>query len=197
MRERTLLIEQAASRGEIKSTKTSQTRTVRLLAPLAADLAEWRLACGRPDAESLVFPAHDGGPWSHDDWGNWRNRVFGPAARAAGFEGSRPYDLRHSFCSLLIHEGRSIIEVARQLGHSPTMTLNTYGHVFDEFEGGERVSAEPRIRAARDELVSVWCPSAGRGSTPTVQKPAPRADGAYRDRTGDLLLAKQALSQLS
>ena len=134
------------SRGEIKSTKTNQRRTVRLLAPLAADLAEWRLACGRPDAEALVFPAHDGGPWGDDDWGNWRNRVFGPAARAAAFEGSRPYDLRHSFCSLLIHEGRSIIEVARQLGHSPTMALNTYGHVFDEFEGGERVSAEARIR---------------------------------------------------
>ena len=29
----------------------------------------------------------------------------------------RPYDLRHSFASLLLHEGRSVIYVARQLGH--------------------------------------------------------------------------------
>jgi integrase len=27
------------------------------------------------------------------------------------------YDLRHSFASLLLHEGRSVIYVARQLGH--------------------------------------------------------------------------------
>jgi integrase len=174
VRDRTILIEQAAARGEIKSTKTSQTRTVGLLAPLVADLGEWRLACGRPDPDALVFRSADGGPWSHADWGNWRNRIFGPAARAAGFEGSRPYDLRHSFCSLLIHEGRSLIEVARQLGHSPTMTLNTYGHVFDEFEGGERMSAEAHVRGARDELVSVLCPSG--------RIPAARTGGAGGDR---------------
>jgi integrase len=40
VRERTILIEQAVSLGEIKATKTGQTRTVRLLGPLASDLAE-------------------------------------------------------------------------------------------------------------------------------------------------------------
>ena len=29
---------------------------------------------------------------------------------------ARPYNLRHSFASLLLHEGRSVIYVARQLG---------------------------------------------------------------------------------
>jgi hypothetical protein len=28
-------------------------------------------------------------------------------------------------------EGLSVIEVARQAGHSPTMTLAVYGHVID------------------------------------------------------------------
>jgi site-specific recombinase XerD len=28
----------------------------------------------------------------------------------------RPYDLRHAFCSLLIGEGMSVVEVARQAG---------------------------------------------------------------------------------
>ena len=106
-----------------------------------------------------------------------------------GLQGSRPYDLRHSFCSLLIHEGSSIIEVARQLGHAPTMTLNTYGHVFDEFLGGEPMSAEAEIRAARDKLVSVLCPPHGQGPSEIRRGPALEADGAYRDRTGDLLLA--------
>jgi integrase len=53
----------------------------------------------------------------------------------------RPYDLRHAFCSLLIGEGMSVVEVARQAGHAPTMTLATYAHVIADMEGGERVSA--------------------------------------------------------
>src|SRR6266511_3209493 len=49
VRERTILVEQALALGEVKETKTGQTRTVRLLSPLAADLAEWRLGSRRPE----------------------------------------------------------------------------------------------------------------------------------------------------
>lgn len=124
---------------------------MRLLGPLGADLAEWRLASGMPGDGALVFPGHDEGLWDADDWRNWRRRVFSPAAKAAGLaKDTRPYDLRHSFVSLLLAEGRSPIDVARQAGHSPTMTLDTYGHVIDELESAKRVSAEEAIRRARD-----------------------------------------------
>jgi integrase len=106
---------------------------------------------GRPGDEELVFPAHDGQPWQEDDGRNWRRRVFGAAAERAGLGRVRPYDLRHSFVSLLIAEGRSVVEVARQAGHSATMALDTYGHVFDELDGAERISAEQAIRKARTE----------------------------------------------
>lgn len=62
--QRTILVERAAALGEIKETKTRQTRSVRLLAPLARDLREWRLKCGRPDDEALVFPRFDGATWN-------------------------------------------------------------------------------------------------------------------------------------
>ena len=104
---------------------------------------------GRPGEMDLVFPRPDGQPWRDTDWRNWRTRVFQPAAKRAGLGQIRPYDLRHSFVPLLIAERRTIIEVARQAGHSPTMTLDTYGHVFDELEDAEPVSAEELIRAAR------------------------------------------------
>lgn len=52
---------------------------------------------------------------------------------ALGIGGSIPYDLRHSFASLLIQAGVSVVEVARQMGNAPSVTLHTYGHVFDEF----------------------------------------------------------------
>jgi integrase len=151
--ERTILVERAISYGEEKSTKTRATRSVRMIKPLKSELAKLRMRNGRPDDDELIFPAHDGKLWHEDDWRNWRRRVFVPAAERAGLGRVIPYDLRHSFVSLLIAEGRSIVEVARQAGHSATMALDTYGHVFDELDGAERITAEQAIRKARATLV--------------------------------------------
>lgn len=159
VRERVLRIERATADGAVKGTKTGTARTVRLLTPLAADLRELRLAEGRPSDDALVFPAPHGGLWRGHDWKNWHRRVYAPASERAGAAGTRPYDLRHSFCSLLIHEGLSVVEVARQAGHQPSMTLDTYGHVIAELEGGERMSSEDAIKAARQAHVSEKCPS--------------------------------------
>jgi integrase len=149
IQEWTILVEAAVVDGELGPTKTRRARTVRLLKPLARDLAEWRMRCGRPPDDALVFPGHDGGPWTLTAYKNWRRRFFDRVTETVGLRDARPYDLRHSFVSLLIHEGRSVIDVARQAGHAPTMTLDTYAHVFDEFDPDERISAEERIERAR------------------------------------------------
>jgi integrase len=149
IRKRTLLIEGSVSYGREKSTKTNATRSVRLLAPLKQDLAEWRLACGRPGEDALIFARPDGDAWRNDDYRNWRKRAYVPAAKAAGLNAPRPYDLRHSFVSLLINEGVSIVEVARQAGHSPEECLRTYAHTFEEFDPADRQPAEAVIAAAR------------------------------------------------
>ncbi len=158
VRERTLLVEKAADgQGGVKTTKTGQARTVRLLAPFAADLGEWRRSLDQSDDDALLFPNGSGGVWNDPAWQTWHRDAWVPACRAVGLEGARPYDLRHSFVSLLIHEGRSVVEVARQAGHSPTMTLDVYAHVFDEFDIAERMSAEDQIAQARRD-VSGLCP---------------------------------------
>jgi integrase len=172
VRERTLLIETASDgQGGVKATKTSQSRTVRLLAPFALDLAEWRLVCRRPEADTLVFPNLQGGVWNDRAWQTWHRDAWAPACRDSGLTSVRPYDLRHSFVSLLIHEGRSVVDVARQAGHSPTMTLDVYAHVFDEFDPTERVSAEETIRQARSD-VSVLCPPAAEQVDESRETPA-------------------------
>src|SRR5438067_13606228 len=79
----------------------------------------------------------------------WRARAWTAALEACGVAYQRPYDLRHSFASLLLHEGRSVIYVARQLGHDARLTLSTYGHVMDEFEDTPRVDALTAIAEAR------------------------------------------------
>ena len=162
VQERTLVVERSLALGEVKGTKTGRARTVRLLGPLAADLTKWRLAGGRPADDELIFPDPKGNAWTDSRWRNWRARVFAPAAGAAGLSGFRPYDLRHSFVSLLLAERRSVVEVARQAGHSPTMTLATYGHVIEELEGAESLSAEELVRLARDELVRTTFARKGR-----------------------------------
>jgi integrase len=173
--EDTIRVERAVSLcdGTVQGTKTETARTVRLLAPVAADLAAWRLRCGRPTKTALVLPHPSGSPWTKTAWGNWREREFQPAAAAVGlgvlerttkrvlvdgkrrdrtvsrYAGPRPYDLRHSFASLLLAEGRSIHYVAEQLGHSAVMTLRTYGHVIADYRDRQVIDADEEIRKAR------------------------------------------------
>jgi integrase len=155
-----------------KTTKTGRTRSVRLLAPLAVDLAAWRLASKRSGADDLVYPTTTGELWRDHDWRNWRRRVFDPLAASMGVSGMRPYDLRHAFCALLIAEGLSVVEVARQAGRAPTMTLDTYAHVMADHDGADRLSAEAAIRSAREAEVSGMCPPEAPTPSQPGQKPS-------------------------
>ena len=157
--ERFLLIERSNDDGLIKSTKTGRSRSARLMAPVRADLQAWRLAAGRPDEGTFVFPKPTGSPWRETDWRNWRRRTFQPAAKALGLDLRRPYDLRHAAASLWLHEGRSVVEVAAWLGHSPAMCLGTYAHLIEELRDAPKVDAEQAIRAARGQDVPAVYPS--------------------------------------
>ena len=80
---------------------------------------------------------------------------FAAALRAAGVSRARPYDLRHSFASLLLHEGRSVIYVARQLG--PRSEPHDE-HLRARHRGARKTSrtSPPRRRSAkRDEWVPI------------------------------------------
>jgi integrase len=166
VRERTILVQRGADPdGKAKATKTRAVRTVRLLAPLAADLREWRMASGRPGDGALVFPGREGEAWTKDDWDVFRRRGWGTACRRAGIDVvPRPYDLRHSFASLLLAEGRTVHYVAAQLGHSPALTLSTYGHLIAEYADAGPINAEQEIAEAR----AAGYPTAGGDRTPDV-----------------------------
>lgn len=151
-REKTILVQRAASPdGAIKATKNERHRTVRQLAPLAQDLREYRLAVGRPPELTLILLDDNGKPWDKTAWQMWRCDRWAPACRAAGLDPvPRPYDLRHSFASLLLAEGRQPLYVARQLGHSLAVLLSTYAHLIDEYEESDRIDAELEIAKARE-----------------------------------------------
>ncbi|MGI8863221.1 MAG: tyrosine-type recombinase/integrase [Solirubrobacteraceae bacterium] len=173
VREGTIHVQRAADPdGSIKTTKTTHKRTVRLLSPLAQDVREYRFASGRPPDTALLLSDDHGDPWDKTAWQMWRVDRWAPACRAAGLDPvPRPYDLRHSFASLLLAEGRQPLYVAKQFGHSLTVLLSTYAHLIDEFaERTEPVDAEAEIATAR----SISCASGVRPERPMKPSPPPR-----------------------
>lgn len=139
---------------------TRKPRSTRLLAPLAQDLRQWRMASGRPAATARVFPGNGAkGAWKGDEWDTWRRSAFRPAASAIGLPTDvRPRDLRASFVSVLSYEGWNVTEIAPQLGHSVATCWRYYQRVFEDFDPADRRPAEEIIREARETVARVEVP---------------------------------------
>jgi hypothetical protein len=123
-----------------------------------------------------------------DTW----TREWYEALDAAGIARRGPYHLRHTFATEALAAGISTWELARLMSTSVGMIDRTYGHFARDEEASIRARLEARAeqpgvgpRQQRRQL----------GRNPHGQQDG--GDGAYRDRTGDLRLAKPALSQLS
>ena len=77
---------------------------------------------------ALVFPGVRGGPFPRSPW----RRAWDHTICIAKVRRIRPYDLRHTFASLLIAAGKNPLYIARQMGHySAGFTLDTYGHLME------------------------------------------------------------------
>ena len=106
-----------------------------------------------------MFPGRDGQTMTEHAFSTWRRGEWRDALEAAGLAPAVPYVLRHSFASLLAHEGRSLVFIARQLGHSVAVCAETYQHVVDELEDAPGIGAEDAIRAARLGKVAQQLPT--------------------------------------
>ncbi len=74
------------------------------------------------------------------------NGVVRRAAKRAGMPGVHSHLLRHSAVSLLIHAGHNAKQIQAFAGHaSVTMTLDVYGHLFDQ-AGAELGDTMERLR---------------------------------------------------
>lgn len=58
------------------------------------------------------------------------NKYLKKYCRKAGIKDISPHVFRHSHASLLISQGIPVNAIAERLGHTPTMTLNIYAHVY-------------------------------------------------------------------
>lgn len=135
-RERRLIrVERAYSRQEVRRPKTdSGIRSVPLFPSVEAafrELAARAVERGRYAPEELIFGSIRGKPLQPS---NFRQRVWDPALRRAGFdgEGYRFHDLRHTCVSRLVAAGADIKLVQAVAGHAnPLITLKRYSHLLD------------------------------------------------------------------
>lgn len=90
-----------------------------------------------------------------------------------------PYDGRRSFASALIHEGRSVVEVAGQLGHSSASTmLCHYARIVEAARAGDRATLADAVAGLRQACAA----SGHRGSTskPTTPRGTARPVASRR-----------------
>jgi integrase len=109
------------------STKTHERREVPIPRFLVAELAE-HVRGKQPD--DLVFAGiRNGQPLRVSTF----RTSFSAAAEAIGVPDLHPHQLRHTAASLAIASGADVKVVQQMLGHSSaTMTLDTYGHLFED-----------------------------------------------------------------
>jgi integrase len=162
VQENTIRIQRAADDdGVLKSTKTEKKRNVKILPPLAQDLENYWIACGRP-AKRLFIVSGTEKAWTKSDWNKWAQDRWKPACHTVALDPiPRVYDLRHSFASLLLAEGRRAHYVARQMGNTPPMVDRVYGHILDELEDSKDVEAVTEILNARENSVRKLCVKEG------------------------------------
>jgi integrase len=158
-----LVVRRNIVKGIETSPKSHQRRRVDLSAQLSTTLLEWRraqrarwLTKGR-ELPRWVFPSLQGTA------GEERNvrHVFTRILERAKLRQVRIHDLRHTFASLLLQQGESVVYVKEQLGHaSIQITMDTYGHLIlganraavDRLD--DETSAQPSATPAQPEGLS-------------------------------------------
>jgi integrase len=134
-------------------------RTVGLPRLVVASLDRHLAAYVAPDPTAAVFTAPQGGPLRLS---TFRSRIWRPATAAAGLNGLRIHDLRHTAVALWIAAGASPKEVAARAGHTSVKTvLDVYGGLYPEADAAlrERLDAMAEAGAAAEVGTVLQLPS--------------------------------------
>ena len=116
----------------LSKTKNGRARSV-LLNAKAREVLEGMLTGKSEDTRTreseFVFPSRAGTARGHI---NDLRKPFEAVCEAAGVEGLRIHDLRHSFATIAIMAGASLYDVQKLLGHSDIAMTQRYAHMVDE-----------------------------------------------------------------
>jgi integrase len=172
---RFILVQHNYVRREHTNTKSKKARRVDMSKDLRRAFVELRdkrlleaFMQGTNDiSDELVFQSPDGGILDPD---NLYHRYFLPVLAKAGIRKIRLHDLRHTFGSLLIQAGASIVYVKEQMGHSSIqVTADIYGHLIP----GANISFVDRLDPIQESEATI-----------TPQQSATCASPGNRDSCG-------------
>jgi integrase len=134
--------EQLSRTGGRKALKTRSKgrRTVYIPPFLVQVLREQKARSPFSKDSDYVFTTGSGKPFG---WSNVDRQGLHKASERANLREPRPrfHDLRHTFVSIQIAQGRSSTYVANQIGDSVETTLRTYAHLFDAAEQADKARA--------------------------------------------------------
>ncbi len=200
--DRFIVVQHNYVRREHTTTKSKKSRRVDLSRELRKVLAELRdkrlleaYLKGKNDiSEDLVFQTAQGTILDPD---NLYHRVFLPVLAAAGIRKIRFHDLRHTFGSLLLQNGASIVYVKEQMGHSSIqLTVDIYGHLIP----GANLSFVDRLDVIVPEPTETTpqqsATPAQQGKTdvpPNLLQAVEEAGGGEWTRTTDLRIMRPSL----
>lgn len=124
--------------------------TVSMLREHRRKLLEERVqrGLGKPDQQSLLFGEADGSPMRP----NAVSEKWRWARESLDLPGVSFHALRHTHASALIAAGLDVVAISRRLGHAnPTITLNTYAHLFKKDDSGAASAIEAAMRTGAEQ----------------------------------------------
>jgi integrase len=124
-----VLVAETSVRGVRKNnTKTNVARVVKLNSVARAAIQRQRQHTQMAAGAVFQHPEYLT-PW--DDERAFRRSFYAPTLKALGIRYRRPYNLRHSYATMMLMAGMAPAFCAKQLGHSVEMFLNTYAKWVD------------------------------------------------------------------
>ena len=201
---RFIVVQHNYVRREHTTTKSKKSRRVDMSRELRRALIELRdkrllesFLKGENDiSDELVFLSPDGAILDPD---NLYHRYFQPVLTKAGLRKISLHDLRHTFGSLLVQSGASIVYVKEQMGHSSIqVTVDIYGHLIpganvsfvDRLDVDEK-SDEKAEEDQQQNATQAQLPS--EAETPIPSELADLIGGGGWTRTNDLRIMRPSL----
>ena len=118
-----VLVKEAVVRGIKKQTKTNTSRTVKLNSRAAAALQRQRKHTQVAGTEVFQDPPYET-PWV--DERAFRRSYWTPTLKRLGIRYRRPYNMRHTYATIMLMAGMNQSYCATQLRHSVEMFQRTY-----------------------------------------------------------------------
>ena len=153
IRIREQLSRKAGEGRKVLKNKSKGRRDVDIPAFLVQMLREHKARSPFSKDTDYAFTTGSGKPFG---WSNVDRQGLHKASERAKLREPHPrfHDLRHTFVSMLIAQGRPLSYVAKQIGDSIETTSRTYAHLFDAARhAGESRAA---MEAAFGEMANSW-----------------------------------------